>query len=149
MPQSHRRKNPYEAEEEIRTKRSRFVDIEAVVSDEDGEEVDDEDDTFVDDSFIETADTAEAENARHHARYARLDNQLEIEEDEINAEDIARELTERYRTRLPSRFIGDRNEIPQRLLLPSVHDPGLWRIRVKVFALVHLLLCTHWYLGRT
>lgn len=145
MPQSHRRKNPYEADEEIRSKRSRFVDIEAVVSDEEGEEVDD-DDTFVDDYFIETPD---AENARHHARYARLDNQLEIKEDEINAEDIVRELTERYRARLPSRFIGDRNEIPQRLLLPSVHDPGLWRIRVKVFALVHLLLCTHWYLART
>lgn len=106
---------------------TRFLDIEAEVSDEEEEEEDDDD--FANDPFIETAETAGEDDGRHHAR---LDKRRELEEDEKSPEQIAREFSERYNTRVPSRFTGDMNEIPQRLLMPSVHDASLWQIRVKV-----------------
>lgn len=135
-------KNPYEAGEKSRNKKPRFIDIEALDTDEEGELDEEEEYADLNDTFIETANV---EHARNHVRF---DRELEIEDDK-NAEDIARQLTERYKTRPPSRFIGDRNEIPQRLLVPSVQDPGLWRIRVKVPRHIHLLFCIDWYLAWT
>ena len=65
--------------------------------------------------------------ARHHAR-------LDRKERELNDEDLARiaqDVTRRYK---PSsqRYTGDMNEIPQRLLMPSVEDASLWQVRVRV-----------------
>lgn len=140
MPQSHRRRNSYRNPEDRQRKRLRFIDIEAKVSDE-GEEADDNDNNnCANDFFIEavgTADEDDNEDSRHHVQ---LDKHRQLEEDEISPEDIARQLTDRYKSCLPSRFTGNTNEIPQRLLVPSVHAPGLWWISVKVFTLVHLLI---------
>ncbi|KAF5388735.1 hypothetical protein D9757_004857 [Collybiopsis confluens] len=107
---------------------ARFIDLEAEVSDDEEEE--DEDEEFANDGFIETGAGADAEDdGRHHARLNKR-RQLEAE-DERSPEQIAREYRERYNTRNPSRFTGDMNEIPQRLLMPSVHDASLWQVRVK------------------
>jgi transcription elongation factor SPT5 len=54
------------------------------------------------------------------------------EEDEQSPEQIAQALKGRYGGRSANRYTGDMNEIPQRLLMPSVHDVFLWQVRVKV-----------------
>ncbi|KAF9078067.1 hypothetical protein BDP27DRAFT_1310713 [Rhodocollybia butyracea] len=107
---------------------SRFLDIEAEVSDEEEEEDDDEE--LVNDGFIAEEGGVEGEaGGRHHAR---LDKRREMESGgEKSAEDLAKEFRERYNTRKLERFTGDMNEIPQRLLMPSVHDASLWQVRVK------------------
>lgn len=45
---------------------------------------------------------------------------------------IAEDYTKRYRQSAPTRYTGDMNDVPQRLLMPSVHDANLWQVRVKV-----------------
>ncbi|KAG6909324.1 hypothetical protein DXG01_001123 [Tephrocybe rancida] len=104
----------------------RFFDLEAEVSDEDEE---DEEDEEVNDGFIETVDDGEDDGSRRH--YALLDKKRQIdEEDDKSPEQIARDLRERHR-RPTVRYTGDMNEVPQRLLMPSVHDASLWQVRVR------------------
>ncbi|KAF9460432.1 hypothetical protein BDZ94DRAFT_933662 [Collybia nuda] len=105
---------------------SRFVDLEAEVSDEDEEEEEDED--YGADGFIETVDDVEDDGGRRH--HAALDSRLQVEEDQT-PEQIARDLSRRYGGRAAVRYTGDMNEIPQRLLMPSVHDASLWQVRVR------------------
>lgn len=67
---------------------------------------------------------------RISAKHARLDRR----EREFNEEDlvkIAEGFTRRYRP-TTQKYTGDMNEIPQRLLMPSVQDANLWQVRVKV-----------------
>ncbi|KAG6809599.1 hypothetical protein H0H92_015601 [Tricholoma furcatifolium] len=104
--------------------RNQFFDLEAEVSDDDEE--DEEDEEFGNDGFIENVDDAGEEGTRRH--YA-LQRQID-EEDDKSPEQIAKDLRERHR-RPVVRYTGDMNEIPQRLLMPSVHDAGLWQVRVR------------------
>ena len=60
---------------------------------------------------------------------ARLNRERELNDQDLQK--IAAEYSERYR-RTAVRYTGDMNEIPQRLLMPSVHDANLWQVRVKV-----------------
>lgn len=60
---------------------------------------------------------------------ARLNRERELNDQDLQK--IAAEYSERYR-RTAVRYSGDMNEIPQRLLMPSVHDANLWQVRVKV-----------------
>ncbi|KAK7460942.1 transcription elongation factor spt5 [Stygiomarasmius scandens] len=109
-----------------RDRAARFLDIEAEVSDEDDEEEDDEE--YGNDGFIETGGAEDDDSSRrHHARLARR----QMEEEEKSPEQIARDLNQRYGGRAAVRYTGDMNEIPQRLLMPSVHDASLWQVRVK------------------
>jgi transcription elongation factor SPT5 len=55
-----------------------------------------------------------------------------MEEEDKSPEQIARDLSRRYGGRAAVRYTGDMNEIPQRLLMPSVHDASLWQVRVRV-----------------
>lgn len=61
-----------------------------------------------------------------------LDAQRHFDDEDRSPEQIARDLRQRHGGRTAVRYTGDMNEIPQRLLMPSVHDPSLWQIRVKV-----------------
>lgn len=65
--------------------------------------------------------------------------------DMADPEEIARKLNARYK-RNAVQYTGDMNEIPQRLLMPSVHDASLWQIRVKVRLL--LLSVSYWLSDR-
>jgi transcription elongation factor SPT5 len=65
----------------------------------------------------------------HHAS---LDARRQLAEEEQSPEEIAKNLSRRYAHRGPVRYTGDMNEIPQRLLMPSVQDASLWQVRVKV-----------------
>ncbi|KAJ3745541.1 transcription elongation factor SPT5 [Lentinula detonsa] len=115
---------------------SRFLDIEAEVSDEEEE---DEDLSSEGEAGFITKEGALPEDededdlsGRHHAR---VDKRRQAEEyrAEKSAEEIARELADRYGRGGGGhrRFTGEMSEIPQRLLMPSVHDASLWQVRVK------------------
>ena len=53
-------------------------------------------------------------------------------DDDKTLEQIAKDISKRYVNRAAVRYTGDMNEVPQRLLMPSVHDASLWQVRVKV-----------------
>ncbi|TFK75562.1 transcription elongation factor Spt5 [Pluteus cervinus] len=106
---------------------SRFLDIEAEVSDDEDEEEDEEYDGA--DGFIEAVDEGGDDDRRHHAL---LDKKRQIAEEDKSPEQIARDLSRRYGQQRAVCYTGDMNEIPQRLLMPSVHDASLWQVRVKV-----------------
>ncbi|TCD60658.1 transcription elongation factor spt5 [Steccherinum ochraceum] len=108
---------------------NRFLDVEAEV-DEDEEE-DDDDEEYGKDEFIADipGEGDDDDVARRAADHARLDRR----ERELNDQDLAKiaaDVSERYR-RTAVRYSGDMNEIPQRLLMPSVHDANLWQVRVR------------------
>jgi transcription elongation factor SPT5 len=70
------------------------------------------------------------EGPRRSVHHARLDRQ----DRELNDQDLARiaeDVSQRYK-RAAVRYTGDMNEVPQRLLMPSVQDANLWQVRCKV-----------------
>jgi transcription elongation factor SPT5 len=70
------------------------------------------------------------ENPRRSVHHARMDRR----DRELNDQDLARiaeDVSQRYK-RSAVRFAGDMNEVPQRLLMPSVQDANLWQVRCKV-----------------
>ena len=71
----------------------------------------------------------DGEVAPRAAVNARLNLERELNDQDLAK--IAADFSERYR-RTAVRYTGDMNEIPQRLLMPSVHDANLWQVRVKV-----------------
>lgn len=103
--------------------------------DNDDEDLDEEDDDDVQETFIaaddpafETADSRRRILEGHHL----LDRQKEahIERD---AAQIASEIKQRYRShRATARYMGDADNVPQRLLMPDINGPQLWQVRVKV-----------------
>lgn len=127
MLHSKRRGHSHEHDEDRRGKKLRFVDIEAEVEDEGEDEGEDDSDDF---DIIDSS--AEIEDQGDGGYHARLHTRRQLKEDQMSLEDLAKQLTKRYNTHLPSRFTGDTNQIPRMLLTPSVNDLGLWQIRVKV-----------------
>ena len=81
------------------------------------------------DPFIENIDDVDDEVTRRN--HAQLDSTRHFEEEDRSPEEIARAVARRHRDRAAP-YTGDMNEIPQRLLMPSVHDASLWQVRVKV-----------------
>ena len=63
---------------------------------------------------------------------AQLDSTRHFEEEVQSPEEIARAIARRHHDRATP-YTGDMNEIPQRLLMPSVHDASLWQVCVKVW----------------
>ncbi|EPQ50819.1 transcription elongation factor Spt5 [Gloeophyllum trabeum ATCC 11539] len=106
---------------------NRFLDVEAEV-DEDEEDEEDEED-YGREGFIEEGAEDEVDDIRRAVDHARLDRR----EREFDDQDLAR-IAEDYQKRSKQsavRYTGDMNEIPQRLLMPSVHDANLWQVRVR------------------
>ncbi|KAI0826435.1 hypothetical protein BC629DRAFT_1434851 [Irpex lacteus] len=107
---------------------NRFLDVEAEV-DEDEEEDEDEDEYGRDEFIADVgAEGEDGEVAPRAAANARLNLERELNDQDLAK--IAADFSERYR-RTAVRYTGDMNEIPQRLLMPSVHDANLWQVRVK------------------
>jgi hypothetical protein len=84
--------------------------------------------TSLDDFMVAGGDDDDRDSRRAHAQ---LDNRREAIDERSN-EEIAQALKGRYAGQAQVRYTGDMNEIPQRLLMPSVHDASLWQVRVKV-----------------
>lgn len=100
-------------------------------------------DGFVDEAGEDMEDLGDMNRrAAHHAR-------LDRREREFNDEDLARiaqDVTRRYRP-TTQKYTGELNQIPQRLLMPSVQDAHLWQVRVRVGRLYIRLRnhCTQWF----
>jgi len=126
-----------------RTKKivNKYVDMEAEVDNDDDDEEEEEDkeilQSFIDndDPSLETSDARRTTMAGHQM----LDRKQDAIIDQ-DAEAVARRLKERY-ARPTTRYIGDADQVPQRLLMPSVKDAFLWQIRVKVRALHQFAFC--------
>lgn len=73
-------------------------------------------------------DEAGAQNDYEHRR---LDRSFGRKEEE-SVEDIVKKLKERHGRQATQRYDADSDNIPQRLLMPGVNDPSLWRIKVRV-----------------
>lgn len=78
--------------------------------------------------IIEDPDDAEDASRRH---YPPRQNTRKFDEDDESPEQIAQALSQRYINQRALPYSGDMNEVPQRLLMPSVHDASLWQVRVK------------------
>ena len=81
--------------------------------------------------------------AADHARFDRRERELSDQD----LARIAQDVTRRYRP-TAQKYTGDMNEIPQRLLMPSVQDANLWQVRVRVCqcsvaSLLHKLIVKH------
>ena len=114
-------------------RRNRFLDVEAEV-DNDDEEFEDEEaeellreDGFIADDGLDESREAQLKTA---ADNQRLDH-MRRKEEEMSAEALAEELRQRHARSSRYASQSDYAEVPQRLLMPSVNDPGLWRIRCK------------------
>ncbi|KAI0258579.1 hypothetical protein BC834DRAFT_64480 [Gloeopeniophorella convolvens] len=108
---------------------NRFIDLEAEVNEDEDEE--DEEEEYGRDEFIAgpEGEGDEEVDARRTVHHARLDRR----ERELNDQDLARiaeDVSQRYK-RSAVRYTGDMNEVPQRLLMPSVQDANLWLVRCK------------------
>nr|ODN89919.1 transcription elongation factor SPT5 [Cryptococcus depauperatus CBS 7841] len=103
----------------------RFLDLEVEVDDEDEEE--DEDNDFGDVAeFIDEAPDDAA--ARDDYQHRKLNRAIGRDEEE-DVHDIVRKLKERHAG--AARYNGDSDAVPQRLLMPGVNDPSLWKVVVK------------------
>ncbi|KAF7362025.1 Transcription elongation factor SPT5 [Mycena venus] len=106
----------------------RFLDLIAE-SDDDDDEGDDDDDEGPDKFFVDPEDVEDSSRPHYgHVPMRKFDDS----DDQKSPEQIASDLSRRYRGANPVRYTGDMNEIPQRLLMPSVHDASLWQVRVKI-----------------
>ncbi|KAK7057324.1 transcription elongation factor SPT5 [Favolaschia claudopus] len=105
---------------------AKFLDLMAESDDDD--EGDDDDDEGPDNEFVGDFEDVEDASRTHygHVPMSKFDDS-----DEKSPEQIASDLSRRYQNANPVRYTGDMNEIPQRLLMPSVHDASLWQVRVK------------------
>ncbi|KAJ6499455.1 transcription elongation factor SPT5 [Mycena sanguinolenta] len=105
---------------------AKFLDLMAESDDDD--EGDDDDDEGPDNYFVEDLEDVEDASRPH---YGHVPMRKFDDSDDKSPEQIASDLSRRYRGANPVRYTGDMNEIPQRLLMPSVHDASLWQVRVK------------------
>ncbi|EJD01904.1 transcription elongation factor Spt5 [Fomitiporia mediterranea MF3/22] len=107
---------------------NRFLDIQAEVDDDEDDEEEDEEDAR--DLFDEVPGEGEDLDDMNHraAHHARLDRNRELNDEDLAR--IAQDVTRRYRP-TAQKYTGDMNEIPQRLLMPSVQDANLWQVRVR------------------
>ncbi|KAI0292869.1 hypothetical protein BC826DRAFT_1017266 [Russula brevipes] len=108
---------------------NRFLDVEAEVNEDEDE--DEEDEEYGRDEFIAEPEGEgdDEDGPRRSVHHARLDRR----ERELNDQDLARiaeDVSQRYK-RAAVRYTGDMNEVPQRLLMPSVQDANLWQVRCK------------------
>ncbi|WWC98489.1 transcription elongation factor SPT5 [Kwoniella sp. B9012] len=108
-------------------KRYRFLDVEAEVDDEDEEEDEDNDYGDVAEFIDEAPEEGAAQNDYQHRR---LDRTIGRNEEE-DVQDIVQRLKERHARTAAARYNGDSDAVPQRLLMPGVNDPSLWRVYVK------------------
>ena len=78
-------------------------------------------DEFIADTGLEGEDDYDmVRRAADHARYDRRVREM----DDRDLEQVAEDISQRYR-RTAVRYTGDMSDVPQRLLMPSVHDANL------------------------
>ncbi|KAK9450134.1 uncharacterized protein V1518DRAFT_413070 [Limtongia smithiae] len=110
-------------------RRNQFLDVEAEVDEDEEELEEDEDELGREDGFI--ADANETEFDRTDDRLHREVDRQRAAIAEEDAERLASEYREKYGRSAASKYRGEMNVIPQRLLVPSVNSPNIWGVRCK------------------
>lgn len=111
---------------------NRFLDVEAEVDNDDDEDEDAEDGYGGAGDFIADDLPTDESSARIYKDHQRIEQELTRLEDR-DAEAVARDFQQRARYRSgTARYMGDSDQVPQRLLMPSVKDAFLWQVKVKV-----------------
>ncbi len=64
------------------------------------------------------------------SKHRQLDRR-QVQDEDLNAEELAEILKQRYGRTEYGAYQGDLEHVPQRLLIPSVNDPKLWLVRCK------------------
>lgn len=106
---------------------NRFIDIEAEVDDEEEDEDEEEDFGGLAADFIEQGDLPERDlDDRAHRAFDRI----EAERGGMDAQEIARELRERYRNS-HREYDGSANFSDRKANMPTIKDPKLWQVRCK------------------
>ncbi|KAF2709611.1 hypothetical protein K504DRAFT_406959 [Pleomassaria siparia CBS 279.74] len=110
-----------------KTKRNMFVDVEAEVDDEEDEEEEGDDDVADEIHPEDDIDPTGADLDDRHHRELDIQRQHNAQKD---AEDIARELDEKYRRREMQRAQkAAAGSVP--MALPTVNDPSIWGVRCR------------------
>lgn len=112
-------------------RRNQFLDVEAEVDDEEEDLEDDEDELGRDDGFIQEPDAEDLE-AGQEPIHRQVDRRRDTEFNEEEAERLADEYREKYGRSAANKYRGDSGVVPQRLLLPSVHDPSIFGINCRI-----------------
>jgi len=113
-----------------RRERNQFVDVEAEVSDDEEDEDEDEDE-LAKEGFI--APEHDHEDEEPISRDDRLHRQVDRTHEKSTEEDAQR-LAEEYREKYgrSNKYRPDESGfVPQRFLLPSIHDPSIWAVRCR------------------
>ncbi|KAJ3224135.1 transcription elongation factor spt5 [Clydaea vesicula] len=105
-----------------------FADVDD--GDDDDEQDDDEEDGYEREADF---DPALEKSYLSEDRHRKLDRKRR-EEEEVNLDQLAQDLKERYggRSGYNREYQGDLEHVPQRLLIPSVNDPKLWLVKCKI-----------------
>lgn len=125
-----------EEEERVRRKkprkerRNQFLDVEAEVDEEEEDIDEDEEGLMKEDGFIEEGGD-EPIGAGDDRLHREVDRRREAIAEE-DAERLATEYREKYGRSTASKYRQGEGFVPQRLLLPSVHDPNIWGVRCKI-----------------
>lgn len=111
-------------------RRNQFIDVEAEVDEEDEEEPEEDDDLAAGDEMHpddlqELPPGADKDDRKHR----ELDRQREMRE-HLDAEEEAQRLRERY-GRQQRVGPGSGAIVDQRLLLPGIEDPRIWRLKCR------------------
>ena len=123
-------------------RRNQFIDVEAEVDEDDEEEPEEEDDLPGEEMHPDDLQELPPGADRDDRMHRELDRERERQE-AMDVEETAARLKERYGRQ--SRVAGAGSAIvPQRLLLPGVGDPRIWRIKCRpgkereiIFAIQH------------
>ncbi|KAF7316053.1 hypothetical protein MIND_00123000 [Mycena indigotica] len=109
-----------------------YLDLAAVSDDGDDSEYDQDDDAGTDDFIEDTEGELDSNQYRSMLDGVTRKVHWQDKEDEKSAEQLAKEIEERYKAqRAALQSTGEGYSVPQRLLIPSINDPALWKVSVK------------------
>lgn len=114
-----------------KTRRNQFIDVEAEVDDEEEDVSDEAEGLAQDDGFIQEPEGAEDLDSATHRIHRQVDRHRE-DFTERDAVELADQFREKYGHTSAPKYRGDNAVIPQRLLLPSVHDPSIFGINCRI-----------------
>lgn len=115
-----------------RRKRNQFIDVEAEVDEEEDEEEEGDDEDLGNEMHPDDALDLPPGTEHDDRRHRELD-QLRERQQAQDAEEQAKLLQERYgRGKYAAATAGEVSVTPQHLLLPSVNDPPIYAVKVKI-----------------
>lgn len=126
-------------------RRNQFIDVEAEVDEDDEEEPEEEDDMPGEEMHPDDLQELPPGADRDDRMHRELDRQRE-RQDAMDVEETAARLKERYGRQARAGGSGSAI-VPQKLLMPGVNDPRIWRLKCRpgkereiIFAIQHRIV---------